>query len=175
MDLLTAANPPPLNMLETRMNKTALIASTLLGLAALGACAHAGPPALEASAPAAPASSGDLTLSVSGVRAGAGPVMVALFNEEGWAGRAAPVRAVAIPAGGAVVSHVFENLPAGSYGVRLYQDVDADGELDANPFGIPTEPFGFSNNAPVRFGPPGWDAAAFAVSGDAAHAIALPE
>ena len=180
MDLLTAANPPPLNMLETRMNKTALIASTLLGLVALGACAHAGPTASETSAsavaaPAAPAASGDLTLSVSGVRAGAGPVMVALFNETGWAGEAGPVRAAAVPADGAVVSHVFEDLPAGSYGVRLYQDVDADGALDANPFGIPTEPYGFSNNAPVRFGPPGWDAAAFAVSGDAAHAIALPE
>lgn len=155
--------------------------STIALAVSLAACAHAGSPASadvpapETAAPPVAAASGDLTLSVSGVRAGAGPVMVALFDESGWAGEAAPVRAVEIPADGAVVRHVFEDLPAGAYGVRLYQDVDADGRLNANPFGIPIEPFGFSNNAPARFGPPGWDAAAFRVAGDTAHAIALPQ
>ena len=38
--------------------------------------------------------------------------------------------------------------------IRLFQDLDGDGELDKNAFGIPTEPFGFSNDPVIRFGPP---------------------
>ena len=32
--------------------------------------------------------------------------------------------------------------------------------------GIPNEPYAFSNNAPARFGPPDWEAAAFVVGAD---------
>lgn len=38
--------------------------------------------------------------------------------------------------------------------IRLFQDLDGDGELDKNVFGLPTEPFGFSNDPVIRFGPP---------------------
>jgi uncharacterized protein (DUF2141 family) len=38
--------------------------------------------------------------------------------------------------------------------IRLFQDLDGDGELDKNAFGLPTEPFGFSNDPVIRFGPP---------------------
>ena len=38
--------------------------------------------------------------------------------------------------------------------IRLFQDLDGDGELDKNAFGMPTEPFGFSNDPVIRFGPP---------------------
>ena len=38
--------------------------------------------------------------------------------------------------------------------IRLFQDLDGDGELDKNALGMPTEPFGFSNDPVIRFGPP---------------------
>ena len=38
---------------------------------------------------------------------------------------------------------------------------DDDGALDTNLFGAPSEPFGFSNDTPARFGRPDFAEAAF--------------
>jgi uncharacterized protein (DUF2141 family) len=48
---------------------------------------------------------------------------------------------------------IFKDLPSGSYGVTLYQDENDSGKIDKNAIGIPTEPYGFSNNG-GSFGPP---------------------
>ena len=37
--------------------------------------------------------------------------------------------------------------------------------MDKNVFGMPLEPYGFSNNVGVTFGPPKWGNAKFAVKG----------
>lgn len=168
------------------MNKTRFAPSSRALLAAFAglvfAAACASPSALaddasvarEASQPAAVAAA-TLTVRVAGVRVTAGPLMIAVFDsQEGWSGDR-PVFAARVDATDAVVEAVFEAAPLGTYGVKLYQDINADGEMNTNMFGIPTEPFGFSNDAPVRFGPPAWDAARFDVSGDVAHTITLPE
>jgi uncharacterized protein (DUF2141 family) len=55
------------------------------------------------------------------------------------------------------------NAPPGRYAIRLFHDRDGNGQLGTNMMGIPNEPFGFSNDAPVQFGPPSFDAAAFEV------------
>ena len=57
-------------------------------------------------------------------------------------------------------SHVI-HLPKGEYALALFQDLNGDKELNKNFIGYPTEPFTFSNNAPVRFGPPKWKDAVF--------------
>jgi uncharacterized protein (DUF2141 family) len=38
-------------------------------------------------------------------------------------------------------------LPEGKYGVIAFHDINNNEELDKNMLGIPTEPYGFSNNA----------------------------
>lgn len=48
---------------------------------------------------------------------------------------------------------VFKDIPAGDYAVTLYQDENDSGKIDKNVIGIPTEPYGFSNNG-GSFGPP---------------------
>jgi uncharacterized protein (DUF2141 family) len=45
-------------------------------------------------------------------------------------------------------------LKAGIYCFRAFHDVNGNGELDTSWIGLPTEPYGFSNNARGRFGPP---------------------
>jgi uncharacterized protein (DUF2141 family) len=45
-------------------------------------------------------------------------------------------------------------LPKGAYAVSAFHDVNNNGKLDTNPFGMPKEPYGFSNNARGTFGPP---------------------
>jgi uncharacterized protein (DUF2141 family) len=45
----------------------------------------------------------------------------------------------------------------GSYAIAVYQDINNNGKLDKNWFGIPTEPYGFSNDPIIRFGPPAFN------------------
>ena len=50
---------------------------------------------------------------------------------------------------------------------------DGDGEMNTNPFGMPVEPYAFSNNAVGNMGPARWSAAHFAVSGETAQTISI--
>ncbi len=58
----------------------------------------------------------------------------------------------------------FENLEPGFYGIAVYHDKNGNHEFDQGIFGIPLEDYGFSNNAPVFFGPPTFEAAKVRVS-----------
>jgi uncharacterized protein (DUF2141 family) len=60
---------------------------------------------------------------------------------------------------------IFKNLKAGNYAVALIHDANADGILNSNSFGIPTEGFGFSNNPLILTGPPKFNNAAVLVVG----------
>jgi uncharacterized protein (DUF2141 family) len=103
-----------------------------------------------------------------------GSVMVALFDSEAaYGGEGGPVRVARLEVSGETVQAVFEGLPAGDYAMKAFHDVDGDGEMDANPFGMPTEPFAFSNNAVGNMGPAGWDRASFAASGAVVQSIDL--
>ena len=53
------------------------------------------------------------------------------------------------------------DVPFGSYVVSGFQDFDGNGVISGNFLGIPKEPFGFSNDAKGRFGPPKWQDAVF--------------
>ena len=108
-----------------------------------------------------------------------GLVMIALydsasaFNGEGQnadANRA--VARTAISAQGRVIA-TFDNLPAGDYAVKAFHDVNGDGEMNTNPFGMPIEPYAFSNNAVGNMGPARWDRAHFTVSGETTQTISI--
>jgi len=60
----------------------------------------------------------------------------------------------------------IDELPAGRYAVAVYVDKNANGKLDRGMFGIPSEPYGFSNGG-GSFGPPSYDDAAFDLSAGA--------
>ena len=47
----------------------------------------------------------------------------------------------------------FNDLDAGEYGIRYFHDENDNGELETNLFGLPTEGYGYSNNAKANFGP----------------------
>jgi uncharacterized protein (DUF2141 family) len=96
---------------------------------------------------------GDLTVEVSGLTQAKGDVQVALFDQQGqWLRKAVASKKVAAAEG--KVQIVFENLPDGEYGLSVFHDLNGNGKLDMNMIGIPTEPYGFSNDAAGSFGPP---------------------
>ena len=60
----------------------------------------------------------------------------------------------------------FPGLPQRGYALAVIHDENSNSKLDTIA-GIPREGYGFSNNAVVRFGPPRFAAARFALLGDA--------
>jgi uncharacterized protein (DUF2141 family) len=111
-------------------------------------------------------------VSVTNIATQQGFIMVALYDEANW-GQSPAARARVPVTGGAVAFNLAAPAP-GRYAIRMFHDVDSDGAMGTNLFGIPTEPTGFSNNAPLQFGPPSFDAAAFDVAASgAAQTIVL--
>ncbi len=111
------------------------------------------------------ASAADLVVRVDGVRSADGDVLVAVHGRAAGADfpdDAAAVKKAMRPAGEAG-DLVFAGLPPGDYAIAAFHDADGDGELNTSLLGIPTEGYGFSNNARGMFGPPRFDDAAFTI------------
>lgn len=53
------------------------------------------------------------------------------------------------------------SLKAGMYAVAIFQDVNGNGILDKNMFGMPSEPYGFTNYEGVQLTPPTWNKTSF--------------
>jgi uncharacterized protein (DUF2141 family) len=119
-------------------------------------------PTLVAAAASAPAAK--LEIAFTGIEAPTGAIMVALFDSEASYNDGKPIRGVGVPVTKADAATLIEGLPAGRYAIKSFHDVDGDGKMDTNPFGMPTEPFAFSNNAAPSMGPAKWADAAFDVS-----------
>ncbi|MGE5169703.1 MAG: DUF2141 domain-containing protein [Rudaea sp.] len=59
----------------------------------------------------------------------------------------------------------FEDIPPGRYAIAVIHDENMNGKLDTNPFGIPTEGYGFSNDAGASRRVPSFSAASFQYDG----------
>ena len=59
----------------------------------------------------------------------------------------------------------FEDIPPGTYAMAVIHDENMNGKLDANWIGIPTEGYGFSNNATAMLGAPSFADASFTYDG----------
>lgn len=109
----------------------------------------------------------DLTLTFPALSAKQGKVMIAVYDSaQGWSS-GKPARIAQANAADAEPSAKIVALPPGTYAVRAFQDVDGDGKMGTNPFGMPVEPYGFSNDAKPNMGPPAFDAATFTVKAGA--------
>jgi uncharacterized protein (DUF2141 family) len=58
-------------------------------------------------------------------------------------------------------SLTIDSLQYGTYAIKVFHDENSNGEFDTNVLGIPSEDYGFSNNASGWFGPPRWEKAKF--------------
>jgi len=57
------------------------------------------------------------------------------------------------------MSFEIGELPKGEYAIAVMHDINENDNLDRNVLGIPKEPFGFSNNRSIIFGPPSFEKA----------------
>lgn len=139
----------------------ALIAPAAL---VLGGCAVSIGETVEVPAAAVPAAS-TLEVRFLGIEAPTGEIMLSLFdNQIAHDQNGAPIRGAIAPVSGSGATARFEGLAPGYYAVKAFHDIDGDGKMGTNPFGLPIEPFAFSNDAVAEAGPAKWAAAQFAVA-----------
>lgn len=103
-----------------------------------------------------------VTVIVENVKVDEGPVYLQFFEgETAYNEGRGTLQSVLEPKSDSVELAV--DVKPGEYSIAVYQDKNEDGELNRNFMGIPREPWGMSNNAPARFGPPKWSDMRFEV------------
>ena len=104
------------------------------------------------------ASAADLTIHIDDVKNADGSVMVALFSSAPNFLKK-PMNGATVQATAGLNTVVIKDLPEGDYAFAVYHDANANGKMDTNQMGIPTEDYAFSNNAMGKMGPPTFDLA----------------
>ena len=111
-----------------------------------------------------------LDLEIVNVQAGEGFLEIELHNSAltylSRDEKQTPFRKISVPVDRDRITLQFKGVPPGRYAFTIYQDVNGNGHFDSNFIGLPREPFGFSNNLPIRFGPPSFMKASFKVTGN---------
>ena len=102
-----------------------------------------------------------------------GTVNIVLYDSEAGYESGPPVRMARLDVAKGETMASFEGLAAGDYALKSFHDVNDNGRMDTNPFGMPIEPYAFSNNAVGNMGPAKWDRAHFSVSGTASQTLIL--
>lgn len=96
----------------------------------------------------------DLVFTVVDLEPG-GQLMCTLHdNADTWLKSEGFVASVVTPVEAATTSCTFPDVADGDYAVSFIHDLDNSHDMDTNWFGMPKEPWGCSNDAPIRMGPP---------------------
>jgi uncharacterized protein (DUF2141 family) len=128
---------------------------------------------------ASPAVAGELRITVQGIDSQAGAILIGLYDsaesfkraielsdKDGFLNDPARVVGAALRANVAMKGGVvFTNIEPGRYAIICFHDVNGNGRLDKSFWGVPSEPYGFSNDAEGFLGPPEFDDAALTLDG----------
>jgi uncharacterized protein (DUF2141 family) len=102
-----------------------------------------------------------LTIEVTGFRSDAGQARIAVYPSE---------QAFLVDETLATVQPIRNRrarwtltVPPGTYAVGVHHDVNNNGVMETSRLGLPREPYGFTNGARGRLGPPRWRSAAVQV------------
>ena len=118
---------------------------------------------------------GDLVIELQGIRSNEGRAYVAVHQKSPhveFPDTKGSIARLDLSAREGTVTVVLKDLPEGDYAVSAFHDENANGELDKNVVGIPTEGYAFSNDAFGFLGPPDFDDAAVTVGKDSVTATA---
>jgi uncharacterized protein (DUF2141 family) len=102
-----------------------------------------------------------LEIEITGLKSDSGLIMLQLFDENEIV-----INQVSAEIKENKSSVLFRNLKPGKYAFRFFHDENLSGELETTSIGIPTEGYGFSNNAYGPFGPKPFKEWLFELSAD---------
>lgn len=107
----------------------------------------------------------DLTLVVTGMKNTSGYLNIAIADSEaGYAEKDKAYMQIKTRLSGPEVSMVIKGLPCRDYAISVFHDENGNNTLDRNVRGVPKEPYGFSNNARGKSGPPPYGMSRFRLS-----------
>jgi len=113
-----------------------------------------------------------LTVNVDKIKAKNGNIKVCIITKKATYLKGCDLEKVT-PASDTRVTLVFTNLPEGKYAINVHHDEDGNGKVNQGLMGIPSEPYGFSNNPSTFFGPPDYEDCLFDLSSDKEVTIKL--
>ncbi len=103
----------------------------------------------------------DLTINVKGFPSSKGDAYIGIYRvSDDFPVFGKQYKGKTTTISGNVSQVVFSGIPSGSYAVAVYHDRNNNNVLDKNYLGIPTEAYGFSNNARRTFSAPSFSEAA---------------
>jgi len=110
-----------------------------------------------------------LDVALKGLKSTKGSVQICLMNEGGQFLKSCFKGKTYRFEDGKNGSVSFFGLPSGEYAIMAFHDDDDDGKLTCDGlFGMPSEPYAFSNNPSTWFGPPAHRKCVFQVEADTA-------
>jgi len=144
-------------------NRSLPVTLVLIGSVFSALAIVAGPAQAQAAA-AATAPPGCVQVEVQNVRPEQGSLMVAAYDGAATFSSKAPAVATQMRAGAETMRFPLCGITAASVALTLYQDLNGNGKLDSNAFGMPTEPWGASGK-PAAMSAPTWEATTVPVDG----------
>ena len=111
-----------------------------------------------------PSHAAELALSIEGVRNAEGRIMIAVYDAAaGFRDRKKALARISLRAKKGSLKLTLPDVRPATYAVSVFHDENSDRKLDTNMLGIPTEGYGFSNDARGTMGPPSFEASAVEV------------
>lgn len=122
-------------------------------------------------------SSGELRFQITNIdESRGGTIRCALYRtEDTWLERSNSYKQTTAAVNGDTATCVFEDVPAGTYGIAGLHDADDDREMDQSLVGIPEEGYAISRNEIERMSEPDFDEARIEFDGTSKTARARME
>jgi uncharacterized protein (DUF2141 family) len=98
--------------------------------------------------------SAELQVSIDHINSDQGVILAQIFTGEENYKTGKSIENTMIQAKTGNGELLFKNLTPGEYVVRMFHDENNNQKMDMNAFGMPTEGYGFSNEAIGNMGPP---------------------
>jgi uncharacterized protein (DUF2141 family) len=115
-----------------------------------------------------------LSIHISGISKIKGSLFIAIFRAtDDFPVFGKQYKGIVKEVEGKSQNYTFDNLPEGEYALAIYQDANRNKILDKNLLGIPTEIYGFSNNARRNFSAPSFQEAKFKLNKDLQQTVFL--
>ena len=115
-----------------------------------------------------------LSIHISGISKLKGSLFIAIFRAtDDFPVFGKQFKGIVKEVEGKSQNYNFDNLPEGEYALAIYQDANRNKILDKNLLGIPTEIYGFSNNARRNFSAPSFQEAKFKLNKDLQQTVFL--
>ncbi|MEI4551214.1 DUF2141 domain-containing protein [Pseudoalteromonas spongiae] len=111
-----------------------------------------------------PVSAQTVQFNIEGIQHDKGKLYIQLFKGENNFKKGEAHNVAIVNAKKGQLTVTFNDVEPGNYAIRYFHDENNNQDFDNNMFGMPIEGYGFSNNAPVNFGPPSYQQMTFMVS-----------